>query len=152
MICPEHKGRKKSIRVDSFVEKSHLFLAQCIAIAYIWSHEFTVKMAAEMSGLSLRVVVDWNKSPSILAFFRLGLGREMEPTNQPQKMCMPRRREPPSTFSVVLRGRHRPPNSPGHRRPRPRGSPRHDLHRVSPLQRCSEYSKAFAVHGPKILL
>ncbi len=42
----------------------------------------------------------------------LGLGREMGPTNQPQQMCMPLRREPPSTFSVVLRGRHRPPNSP----------------------------------------
>ncbi len=39
--------------------------------------------------------------------------------------------EPPSTFSVFLRDRHRPPNSPGHRRARPRGSPRHDLHRVS---------------------
>ncbi len=33
-----------------------------------------------------------------------------------------------------------------------RGSPRHDLYRISPLQRGSEYSKAFAVHGPKILL
>ncbi len=33
-----------------------------------------------------------------------------------------------------------------------RGSSRHDLHRASPLQRGSEYSKAFAVHGPKILL
>ncbi len=55
--------------------------------------------------------------------FRLGLGREMGPTNQPQQMCMPHRREPPSTFSVILRGRHQPPNSPGHRRPRPRGSP-----------------------------
>ncbi len=55
-------------------------------------------------------------------------------------------------LSAFLRGRHRPPNSPGHRRPRPRGSPRHDLRRVRPLQRGCEYSKAFAVHGPKILL
>ncbi len=92
------------------------------------------------------------KSPSILAFFRLGLGREMGPTNQPQQMCMPHRRGPPSTFSVFIRGRHRPPNSPGHRRSRPRGSPRHDFHRVSPLHRGCEYSKAFDVLGPKILL
>ncbi len=87
------------------------------------------------------------KSPSILTFFRLGLGREMGPTNQPQH-----RREPPSTFFVFPHGRHRPPNSPGHRRSRPRGSPRRDLHRVSPLHRGCEYSKAFAVLGPKILL
>ncbi len=72
------------------------------------------------------------------------------PINPNKCACL--RREPPSTFSVDLRSRHRPPNYPGHRRPGPRGSPRHDLHRVSPLHRCSEYSKAFAVHGPKILL
>ncbi len=30
---------------------------------------------------------------------------EMGPTNQPQQMCMPHRREPPSTFTVFLRGR-----------------------------------------------
>ncbi len=47
--------------------------------------------------------------------------------SKPQEMCMPHRREPPSTFPVFLRGRHRPPNSPGYRGPRPRGSPRHDL-------------------------
>ncbi len=32
------------------------------------------------------------------------------------------------------------------------GSPRHDLHRVSPLQRGYEYSKATVFHRPKILL
>ncbi len=36
--------------------------------------------------------------------------------------------------------------------PRPRSSHRHDLHRVSPLQRDCEYSKAFAALGSKILL
>ncbi len=33
-----------------------------------------------------------------------------------------------------------------------KGFPQHDLHRVSPLHRGCEYSKVFAVHGPKILL
>ncbi len=42
--------------------------------------------------------------------------------------------------------------SPCHRRPRPGGSNRHDLHAVSKLHRGCEYSKAFAVHGPKIHL
>ncbi len=42
--------------------------------------------------------------------------------------------------------------STGHRRKRPRDSPRRDLHRVSPLHRGCEYSKAFAVLDPKILL
>ncbi len=41
---------------------------------------------------------------------------------------------------------------PGNRRPKPGGSPRHDLQRVSPLQRGCEYSKAIDFHGPKILL
>ncbi len=61
----------------------------------------------------------------------------MGPTNQPQQM--------------FLRGRHRPSNSPGHRRSRQGGSPRHNLHRVCPLQRGCENSKAIAFHGPKIL-
>ncbi len=55
-------------------------------------------------------------------------------------------------FSVFLGGRHRPPNSSGHRCPRPGGSSPHDLHRVSPLQRGFEYSKAIALHGRTILL
>ncbi len=59
---------------------------------------------------------------------------------------------PPGWMLRINLLRHRPPNSPGHGRPRPRGSPWHDLHWFSPLQRSCEYSKAFAVHGPKILL
>ncbi len=58
-------------------------------------------------------------------------------------LIMPRRRK-----RAII---DRPPNSPGHRRPRPRGSPQHDLHRVSPLHWVVENSKAFAVLGPKIL-
>ncbi len=41
------------------------------------------------------------KSPFIFAFFCLGLGRETGPTNQPQQMCMPHGRKPPSTFSAT---------------------------------------------------
>ncbi len=102
----------------------------------------------------VKMVFPRSQSSHLLSslFFRLGLGGEMAPTNQPQQMFMSHRWEPPSTFSAVLRGRHRPPNSPGPRRRRPRGSPRHDLHRASPLHRGCKYSKAFAVHGPKILL
>ncbi len=80
--------------------------------------------------------------PSRLSFFRLGLVGEMGPTNQPQQLFMPHRWEPPSHFSVFLHGRHRPPNSPGHRHPRPLGFPRHDIHHVNPLQRGCKYSKA----------
>ncbi len=46
----------------------------------------------------------------------------MGPTNRPQQMYMPHCWEPPFLFSVFLRGRHRPPNSPGHRHPRRGGS------------------------------
>ncbi len=63
------------------------------------------------------------KSTSILTVIHLGLGGEIGPINHPQQMRLPHRREPPSTFSVFLRGRHRLPNSPGHRRPRSRGFP-----------------------------
>ncbi len=52
---------------------------------------------------------------------------------------MPHCWEHPPPF---LRGRHQPQSTPSNRRPRPGGSPRHDLHRVSPLQRGCEYSKA----------
>ncbi len=55
-------------------------------------------------------------------------------------------------FSVFLRGRHEPPNAPGHRRPRPMGSLRHDLQRVSRLQRGCECSKTIAFRGPNIHL
>ncbi len=54
------------------------------------------------------------------------------------------------TSLPFLRGRHRAPNSPGHRHPRPGSSPPHELHRVSALQKGCEYSKA--IYGPKILL
>ncbi len=91
------------------------------------------------------------KPPSLVSFFRLGLGGGMEPTNEPQQTYMPHSWEPPSSFSVFLSGRRQPPNSTGHRRPRPACSPSHDLHRVSPVQRGYEYNKAIAFHGPKIL-
>ncbi len=48
-------------------------------------------------------------------------------------MRMPHRREIPSNFSVFLRVRHRPSNSPGHLRPTPMCSPPHDINRISPL-------------------
>ncbi len=59
------------------------------------------------------------------------------------------------SFNILrffLRGRHRSPISSGHRRPRHGGSPRHEFHRVSRLQRGCEYSNAIVVHGLKILL
>ncbi len=46
-------------------------------------------------------------------------------------------------FRLSLHSRHQPINSPGRRRPRPGGSPWHDLHRVSPLQRgCEPFKTA----------
>ncbi len=57
--CPDHKGRKKSIRVKSFIEKSHLTMAQFISLAYFWSNEIMVKNTVEMTGLSERAVIDW---------------------------------------------------------------------------------------------
>ncbi len=75
----------------------------------------------------------------------------MGPTSQPQQFFMLHCWEPPSPFSVFLRGRRRPPNSPGHRRPRPRGPSRHDLHLVSKLQRGCEYSKVVALHDPSVV-
>ncbi len=40
-LCPEHKG-KKAIRVKSFIEKSHLTLAQFVSLTYFWSNAVMV--------------------------------------------------------------------------------------------------------------
>ncbi len=50
---------EKSLRVKSFVKKSHLTLAHFISLTYFWSNEVMVKKTVEMTGLSERVVVDW---------------------------------------------------------------------------------------------
>ncbi len=70
-------------------------------------------------------------------------------TNQPQLMFMPNCWERPSPFSAADTD-HQIPQVTDVRNLGV--SPQHDLHHVSQLQRGCEYSKAFAVHDPKILL
>ncbi len=53
MVVPDHKGKKDSIRMKSFVEKLHLTLPQFMSAAYFWSND------VEMTGLSERVVIGW---------------------------------------------------------------------------------------------
>ncbi len=106
-------------------------------------------MAAKFKGRAKIIRI---KPPSLLPLFRLGLGGGMGPTNQPQEMFMPHCWESPSPFSVFPRGRRRPQNSLGHRRPRPGGSPWHDFHLVSALQRGCEYNRTTDFHGREIFL
>ncbi len=57
--CPDHKGKKNSIQMKSFVEKLHPTSLQFMSATYFWSNEVMVKNAVEMTGLSERVAVDW---------------------------------------------------------------------------------------------
>ncbi len=50
-------------------------------------------------------------------------------------------------LSVFFRGRRQPPHSPGHRRPRPGGSPLHHFHLVNILQR----RPLFMVRWPNLI-
>ncbi len=57
--CPKHKGRKKSIRKGSLIEKSKLTLRQFISVVYAWSLNASGRMAAVMTGLTEKSIVDW---------------------------------------------------------------------------------------------
>ncbi len=57
--CPDHKGKKKSIRMKSFAEKLHLTLPQFMSATYFWSNDVMVKNTVESTGLSERVVIGW---------------------------------------------------------------------------------------------
>ncbi len=56
---PKHKGRKKSIRMGSFIEKSKLTLRQFVSVIYARSLNASGRMAAVMTELEGKTLVDW---------------------------------------------------------------------------------------------
>lgn len=57
--CPRHKGRKVSIRSDSFLENHNISLQEFLHLIYFWSYETSVIASVEMIGLSEKTVIQW---------------------------------------------------------------------------------------------
>ncbi len=70
--CPKHKGRTKSIRTGSFIEKSKLTLRQFVPVIYAWSLNASGRMAAVMTGLA-------EKTGSTFARMYACIGQEETP-------------------------------------------------------------------------
>ena len=49
--CPDHKEKKVSFRVHSFLEYHNISLGDLILLAYLWSHEINVTIATELIGI-----------------------------------------------------------------------------------------------------
>lgn len=58
--CPRHKGRKKSIRSGSFIEKSHFELKKFIELAYFWALSLPSASVEILCNLNNHTVIDYN--------------------------------------------------------------------------------------------
>lgn len=57
--CPDHKGRKMTIRYGSFFERSHVPLPKLVVLLYLWSFQMPIVCAVQMTGISEATLIDW---------------------------------------------------------------------------------------------
>ena len=57
--CPNHKGRKCSIRKGSFFENNNLKFSQIVKIVYCWGHKVSHTVAVDITGMRANTLTDW---------------------------------------------------------------------------------------------
>jgi hypothetical protein len=57
--CPSHKGRKRTIRMNSFLENHNISLVDFIRLVYLWGYRTNVASVSLQTGHSPTTVVQW---------------------------------------------------------------------------------------------
>ncbi len=57
--CPTDKGRKMSLRANSFFSESNLSLSELIGLAYTWALRLSIVTAVDLVGISERHTIQW---------------------------------------------------------------------------------------------